>query len=202
MYIDILFYLFSSILIVSAVGVVACRNPIYGLMSLIVCFFNAAGLFLLAGAEFLAFLLIMIQIGAIVVLFIFVLMTINLGDLNYRKLGVSAKIALAILLGEFSTLLIFKGNAQIGDGTSLAKISENYDKTDNVQALGDVMFTTFAYPFILLGFILLVAMLGSILLVLGKRKLRKKQDIYQQIHRKREESVELKKVRSGSGVNF
>lgn len=202
MYLDILFYLFSSILVISSVAVVAFKNPMHSLLALIMCFFNAAGLFILLGAEFLAFLLIMVYVGAVVVMFIFVLMTVDLDNIKYPNLGLKAQVALAIVIAEFVTLLMFKGDNVLTTGPKLQQIAENYAAVNNTAVIGDVMFTTYAYPFILISFILLVAMVGSIIMTFTPQKKRKQQNIHQQIHRKREDSVELKKVRSGSGVNF
>lgn len=202
MYLDILFYLFSTVLIISSIGVIAFKNPMHSLLALIMCFFNASGLFILLGAEFLAFLLIMVYVGAVVVMFIFVLMTIDLENITYKNLGKMPIIALSVVLAELITLIIYKGSDNIVAGQTLNTISQNYDKVNNTAAIGDVMFTTYAYPFILIGFILLVAMVGSIVMTFTKQKNRKQQNIHQQIHRQREDSVELKKVRSGSGVNF
>lgn len=202
MYLDILFYLFSTVLVISSIGVIAFKNPMHSLLALIMCFFNAAGLFILLGAEFLAFLLIMVYVGAVVVMFIFVLMTIDLDNITYKNLGKMPVIALAIVIAELVTLLMYKGSENIVEGQTLNTLAENYDKVNNTAVIGDVMFTTYAYPFILIGFILLVAMVGSIVMTFTKKKNRKQQNIHKQIHRKREDSVELKKVRSGSGVNF
>lgn len=202
MYLDILFYLFSTVLVISSIGVIAFKNPMHNLLALIMCFFNSAGLFILLGAEFLAFLLIMVYVGAIVVMFIFVLMTIDLENITYKNLGKGPIIALAVVISELATLLMFKGAENLTQGKTLSSIAANYEQTNNTVAIGEVMFTTYAYPFILIGFILLVAMVGAIVLTFTKQKNRRQQSIYKQVHRTREESIELKKVRSGSGVNF
>ncbi|HAG52583.1 MAG TPA: NADH-quinone oxidoreductase subunit J [Alphaproteobacteria bacterium] len=201
MYLDILFYLFASILVLSSVGVIAFKSPMNNLLCLIMCFLNAAGLFILLGAEFLAFLLIMVYVGAVVVMFIFVLMTLNLENLEYKSMGKLPVFATAIILSEIITLLIFKGDQSIAQASKLTEIASNYTP-NNTQQIGDVMFSMYAYPFLLISFILLVAMIGSIILTFTKQKNRKQQDIHKQIHRKREDSVELKKVKSGTGVNF
>lgn len=202
MYLDILFYLFATILVISSLGVVASKSPMNSLLCLILCFFNAAGLFVLLGAEFLAFLLIMVYVGAVVVMFVFVLMTINVDSLTYKKMGPAPLIALAVLISEFITLFIFKGNTKLAATGTLQEIAANYETVNNTKQIGDVMFTAYAYPFILISLILLVAMVGAIVLTFVKQKNRKQQDIYKQVHRSRDEAVELKKVKSGSGVNF
>jgi len=201
MYLDILFYLFASILVLSSIGVIACKSPMNNLLCLIMCFLNAAGLFVLLGAEFLAFLLIMVYVGAVVVMFIFVLMTLNLDTLKYKSMGKVPIFATAIILSEIITLLMFKGDETIAKSSKLKEIATNY-VGDNTQQIGDVMFTMYAYPFLLISFVLLVAMVGSIILTFTKQKNRKQQDIHTQIHRKREDSVELRKVKPGTGVNF
>lgn len=202
MYLDILFYLFSSILVLFSFGVIACKNPMHSLLCLVACFFNVAGLFVLLGAEFLGLLLIMVYVGAVVVMFIFVLMTVDLENIKYKNLGKTPIIALAIVLAEIITLLIFKGKENLVEGAKLAQIAQNYANVDNTKAIGDVMFTSFAYPFIIISFILLVAMICAIVMTFTKQKNRRQQNIYKQIHRTREDSVEVKKVESGSGVNF
>lgn len=202
MYLDILFYLFSTVLVISSIGVIAYKNPMHNLLCLILCFFNAAGLFVLLGAEFLGFLLIMVYVGAVVVMFMFVLMTLNLDKLNYKGMGVMPIIAVSVLISEIITLLIFKGEENLAGGSKLVDIAANYENVDNTMQIGSVMFTTYAYPFILISFILLVAMIGAIVLTFTPVKNIKQQNVTKQVQRKRKDSVELKKVKSGSGVNF
>ncbi|PPR10926.1 MAG: hypothetical protein CFH44_00112, partial [Proteobacteria bacterium] len=116
--------------------------------------------------------------------------------------GPAPLIALAVLISEFITLFIFKGNTNLASTSTLQEIAANYETVNNTKQIGDVMFTVYAYPFILISLILLVAMVGAIVLTFVKQKNRKQQDIYKQVHRSRDEAVELKKVKSGSGVNF
>jgi NADH-quinone oxidoreductase subunit J len=202
MYLDILFYLFSSVLVLASVGVVAFKNPMYSLLCLILAFFNASGLFVLLGAEFLAFLLIMVYVGAVVVMFMFAVMTLDVDKLKYKSFGPFPAIAIAVLISEIITLLMFKGDTSLAEQTTLNDLAATYANVNNTMQIGDVMFTTFAYPFILISLVLLVAMIGAIVLTFNPVKNRKQQDIAKQIQRKREDSIELKKVKSGSGVNF
>ncbi len=192
----ILFLLFSGVLLVSAFLVIVARNPVHSVLFLILCFFNAAGLFILLGAEFLAMTLVIVYVGAVAVLFLFVVMMldINFAELKsgfVRYMPIGAAVALIFL----SELVFFEFSIKI------APLSTDATQTgDNTAAIGQVLYTDYMYPFEVSGLILLVAMIGAIVLTLRHRPDAKRQDHRQQLDRKREDVVRLVKIQSGSGV--
>jgi len=196
----LVFYLFSTVLVFSALMVVGARNPVHSVLFLILAFFNAAGLFLLVGAEYLAMTLIIVYVGAVAVLFLFVVMMLNVnfaelkeGFLRYLPVGATV----AVLL--FTELMIACiSSLEYPPVRAAAKpLAENLP---NTQALGNVLYTDYIYPFQIAGLILLVAMIGAIVLTHRTREGVKRQKIPAQIARKRSDSVELVKVRSGQGA--
>jgi NADH-quinone oxidoreductase subunit J len=195
------FYLFAIITTASALMVIASRNPVHSVLFLILCFVNSAGLFMLAGAEFLALILIVVYVGAVAVLFLFVTMMLDVdfaslrtGMLQYAPVGV---VIGAILLLE---LLLVGGSylmAPTVNGASAVPIDTTID---NTRALGQVLYTRYAFLFQGAGAVLLVAMVGAIVLTLQHKANVKRQNVLRQISRKREEGVALVKVKSGQGV--
>jgi len=190
------FYIFATICCLSALMVISARNPVHSVLFLILTFFNAAGLFVLLGAEFLAMLLVVVYVGAVAVLFLFVVMML---DINYAELREGFQkylplglIVCAILMAEL--FILFFGN--VGASTSLV-IS---NPVENTRALGRVIYTDYIYLFQLSGLILLVAMIGAITLTLRKRDGVRRQSISMQNSRTRDETVELVKVKSGHGM--
>jgi NADH-quinone oxidoreductase subunit J len=192
------FYALSGIAVAAAFMVVAARNPVHSVMYLITTFFSAAGLFVLMGAEFLALLLVMVYVGAVAVLFLFVVMMLDVdfvemkqGFLQYLPIG--AVVAL-ILLAE----MILVGAA------SLAKPNQPVvftgDKVSNMEAIGNVLYTEYAFFFEAVGLILLVAMIGAIVLTLRTRDNVKRQNVFEQVTRTREESVEMVDIKPGEGL--
>lgn len=193
---SLLFYLFSAVLIASASLVVAARNPVHAVLFLILCFFNAAGLFILLGAEFLAMTLVIVYVGAVAVLFLFVVMMLDIdfeevkrGFVRYLPLGGAVA---AILLAE---LIFFEAGTKLADGTGVPP-----QPADNTRALGEVLYTKYMLPFQIAGLILLVAMIGAIVLTLRHKPDAKKQNLGQQLARRREDVVKIVKIPSGSGV--
>ena len=197
------FYLFATLVIASGVMTIAARNPVHSVLWLILAFFNAAGLFLLIGAEFLAFLLVIVYVGAVAVLFLFVVMMLDVdfaqlrqGFLNYLPVGG------LIGLIFFVELLLFIGTWIVGPGipkaiTAPIPSPETYS---NTEALGLVLYTRYVYFFQIAGLVLLVSMIGAIVLTLRHKPNVKRQSIAAQIGRTREASVELKQVRPGQGI--
>jgi NADH-quinone oxidoreductase subunit J len=191
------FYLFAGILLLSGLMVISARNPVHSVLFLILAFFNAAGLFVLLGAEFLAMILVVVYVGAVAVLFLFVVMMLDINFAGLRR-GVQRYLALGlavgiVLLGEL--LAVAAGwvvppaaHPVVAGGPS------------NTQALGAVLYTTYLYPFQLAGLILLVAMIGAIVLTLRRRPGVRRQSIGRQIGRARSQAVEIVKVTTGSGV--
>ena len=195
------FYLFSGIMIASAVMVVSARNPVHSVLFLILCFFNAAALFVLNGAEFLAMILVVVYVGAVAVLFLFVVMMLDINFARMREgfmryLPVGGAIGL-ILLAE----LVFVGLAWIdaSNATQLRGAPAAAD-VNNTRALGRLIYTQYALVFQASGLVLLVAMIGAIVLTLRERAGVKRQNIGLQLARTRASGVEVVKVTPRSGV--
>ncbi|MFY9288532.1 MAG: NADH-quinone oxidoreductase subunit J [Alphaproteobacteria bacterium] len=198
---DIIFYMFSAVLLTSAVMVIASRNPVHAVLFLILCFFNAAGLFVLMGAEFIAFILVIVYVGAVAVLFLFVVMMLDInfrelrqGFTRYLPIGATVGLILLVQLVMASSAWIFnpKGLVQMVPQTPI--------DVDNSRAIGQVLYTDYFFPFQVSGLILLVAMIGAIVLTLRDRKDAKRQRVTQQMDRKISDVIEVVKVESGKGV--
>jgi NADH-quinone oxidoreductase subunit J len=197
------FYLFSAVAIASGVMVISARNPVHSVLFLILAFFNAAGLFILMGAEFLAMILVVVYVGAVAVLFLFVVMMLDINFIELREgflryLPVGAVVGL-ILLGE----LIFGFGAWYASAVHLASavapIPAVGDIT-NTDALGRILYTRYAYLFEVSGLVLLVAMVGAIVLTLRSREGVRRQVIAHQLARRGRDSLEIRKVPSRTGV--
>lgn len=210
---EILFYLFSSLLVVSAIGVVSFKNSIYGVLSLIFAFVNASFLFVLLKAEFLAMLLVIVYVGAIAVLFLFVVMMLNVDKILPNQILAKLKplhfIALSLVAVLFFSELILainfaKHNSNRGNAAMLQDYQFPIDvNIKNTDAIGNILYTDFAVAFQLVGAILLVAMIGAILLTLKTvRKDLKLQNIFSQVNRNSKESIFLAKVESGKGIDL
>lgn len=195
------FYLFSSIAVLSAFMVIAARNPVHSVLYLILTFFNAAALFLLLGAEFLAMILVIVYVGAVAVLFLFVVMMLNINYVELREgflhyLPIGALIALVVLL----ELVFVLGAWTLAPGLEVASKAPPIAELSNIAALGSVIFTQYVYAFQASGMILLVAMVGAIVLTLRTRDGVKKQNIADQVSRRASDAVEIKKVNVGEGI--
>jgi NADH-quinone oxidoreductase subunit J len=198
------FYLFAGITIASGVMVISARNPVHSVLFLILAFFNAAGLFVLLGAEFLAMILVVVYVGAVAVLFLFVVMMLDINFVQLRSgalqyLPIGALVGL-ILLAELG--LIFVGWAT-GPGVATAGVGAGLTQPANVtntHALGALLYTRYAYAFQVSGLILLVAMIGAIVLTHRARVGVKRQKVPTQIARQRAQTIEVVKVPSGRGV--
>ena len=196
-----LFYLFSFIMIASAFMVVLSRNPVHSVLFLILCFFNSAGIFLLLGAEFLAFILVIVYVGAVAVLFLFVVMmldvefkSISSTVINYLPIGMTIGF---ILLAEL-ILVLFTWDR---DGVKIiAYATENNEQISNTETLGMVLYTDNILFFQLAGLILLASMIGAIVLTVNHRPSAKRQNISVQVDRDPKESIENIKVKPGSGI--
>ena len=197
------FYLFATITIVAAFMVVAARNPVHSVLFLILAFFNSAALFVLVGAEFLAMILVIVYVGAVAVLFLFVVMMLDINFVELRQgfiqyLPIGAIIGLVLL---FELLLILGSWVVVPDAKLFAGApTPAADQVTNTHALGNIIYTDFVYLFQGAGMILLVAMIGAIVLTLRSREGVRKQSIAKQVGRRREEAVEIKKVESGQGI--
>jgi NADH-quinone oxidoreductase subunit J len=198
----ILFYIFAAVAVASAVLVVASRNPVHSVLFLIVTFFNAAALFLLIGAEFLAMILVIVYVGAVAVLFLFVVMMLNIDFVELRRgfvryLPIGAAIG-AVLLAELIFLIVGWVGAFGGARPTIASATGGLALT-NTRALGDILYTRYLFAFQAAGLILLVAMIGAIVLTLRQRADVRRQSIAAQLARRRAETVEVVKVPLGTG---
>ncbi len=197
------FYLFALLAIASGVMVISSRNPVHSVLFLILAFFNAAGLFVLMGAEFLAMILIVVYVGAVAVMFLFVVMMldINFAELRQgflRYLPIGALVGL-ILVGEL--LFIVAGWSLSPDATAAtAWAIPNPAEISNTEALGRLIYTHYLYLFQAAGIILLIAMIGAIVLTHRHRPGVRRQSIARQLARSPSDSITLHKVPSGKGI--
>jgi len=197
------FYVFAFVVMASAAMVVVSRNPVYSVLFLILAFFNAAALFVLIGAEFIAMILIIVYVGAVAVLFLFVVMMldINLTELRegfLKYLPIGALIGL-VLLAEILLGLGVIGSTPTSLG-ALAKAGPQVLAIDNTRAIGRVLYTQYFYLFQVAGVVLLVAMIGAIVLTLRRRPGVRRQRISEQLYRPKEASVTVVKVPTRGGV--
>ena len=199
---SITFYLFSLVAVLSALMVISARNPVHSVLFLILSFVNASGLFVLLGAEFLAMILVVVYVGAVAVLFLFVVMMLDInfvklreGFLQYLPFGALLGIVLIIELGILFLTKSFSEN-------SLSKFVELpiMNEVENTKLIGQVLYTNYFYLFQISGLILLVAMVGSITLTLRDRGQVKRQDISQQNYLDANDSIEKKKIKLGEGI--
>jgi NADH-quinone oxidoreductase subunit J len=201
MIVDLFFYLFAAILLISATLVVSSRNPVHSVLFLILAFFNAAALFLIAGAEFLAMILVVVYVGAVAVLFLFVVMMLDIdfeqlsGGLQ-RYAGIGAAVGLA-LLAEFAIAL---GGWKLAPNAERLALSPIPANVSNTEALGRVLYTDYLFLFQTAGLVLLVAMIGAIVLTLRERKTSKHQDTRAQIARTVAETLEVVTISLGAGT--
>ena len=195
------FYLFATILVGAAFMVIAARNPVHAVLFLILAFFNAAGIFVLLGAEFLAMILVVVYVGAVLVLFLFVVMMLDV-DFAALKAGFSKYLPIGATVGILLLLeLILVVGAWIAspDIVAQAPTPPPSDIT-NTEAIGLILYTRYVYLFEAAGLILLVAMVGAIVLTLDHKRDVRRQSVPKQVGRTREESVELVEVESGRGL--
>ena len=197
------FYLFAGIAVASGVMVISARNPVHSVLFLILAFFNAAGLFVLMGAEFLAMILIVVYVGAVAVLFLFVVMMLDINFVELRK-GALAYLPIGLLVGLIllaELTLVFGAwvVSPLASGAALAP-TPAVSQISNTHALGMVIYTNYVYLFQIAGLVLLVAMVGAIVLTLRQRSGVRRQSIGRQTERRRGDSLEIKNVPTGSGV--
>jgi NADH-quinone oxidoreductase subunit J len=195
------FYLFAGVCVASAVMVIASRNPVHSVLFLILAFVNASGLFILMGAEFLAMILVVVYVGAVAVLFLFVIMMLDVdfaelrqGFLNYLPFGMLIG---AIVLAE---LLLVTGGWVINPNVARTLGSPIPANISNTEALGLVLYTKYIHYFQVAGVVLLVAMIGAIVLTLRHKPNVKRQDISVQNARTKAMAMEVVKVAPGQGL--
>ena len=199
----VMFYLFAVVAVASGVMVVAARNPVHSVLFLILAFFNTAGLFILIGAEFLAMILVIVYVGAVAVLFLFVVMMLDIDFVELRSgfvryLPIGGLVGL-VLLAEL--ILVSVSWAVTPAGTVAgAAAPAGAAALSNTRALGDILYTRYVFAFQAAGLILLVAMIGAIMLTLRHRTDVRRQSIAAQLARTRAQSVEVVKVPVGEGV--
>lgn len=202
-FVTILFYIFSFVLISSALVVVSTRNTIHSVMFLILAFFNAAALFVILGAEFVAMLLVIVYVGAIAVLFLFVVMMLNVD--TRQIVGKATKhvpVLLCVSIVLFLEIFLLLKVSTIGDFKRAIALPIDA-QIHNTQAIGNVLYTNFILPFQISGAILFVAMIGAILLTLRESdRYIRKQKIADQVLRDSKTSIKLVKVESGKGINI
>ena len=196
------FYLLATVAVVSALLVVTARNPVHSVLWLILTFFSAAGLFVLLSAEFLAMLLVVVYVGAVAVLFLFVVMMLDVDFVKLRE-GYARYLPLAgivaiVLLAEMIVIsvVVANGGAAADSTGPLAATAEQ----SNVEAIGRVLYTDYVYIFQAAGIVLLIAMIGAIILTLRVRPGVRRQDIVAQVGRDARKAMEIKSVTTGQGV--
>jgi NADH-quinone oxidoreductase subunit J len=198
----LVFYVLSAVAVAAGVMVISARNPVHSVLFLILAFFNAAGLFVLIGAEFLAMVLVVVYVGAVAVLFLFVVMMLDINFIRLREgflqyLPIGALIGLVLLV---ELILVFGSWALAPETIAITAQQPTPLTRTNIEALGDLLYTDYFYLFQAAGLILLVAMIGAITLTLRHKVDVRRQSIAVQVHRQREQAVELRKVQPGSGV--
>ena len=197
------FYLFAAVTVAAAVMVISARNPVHSVLFLILAFFNAAGLFVLMGAEFLAMILIVVYVGAVAVLFLFVVMMLDIGVTELRQgflqyLPIGGTVGL-VLLAE---LVMIAGGWLIAPeiASNRAFPTPPMEEISNTAAIGRILYTDYIYLFQAAGMVLLVAMVGAIVLSHRKREGVRKQRISDQVARRGADTIELKKIQPGTGI--
>ena len=197
------FYLFATLTIVSGLVTITARNPVHSVLWLILAFFNAAGLMVLVGAEFIAMLLVIVYVGAVAVLFLFVVMMLDINLTELRE-GFLKYLPIGALIGVILFAEILFGLGVIGsDSATLASLAQGGPKVlpiDNTRAIGRVLYTQYFYLFQVSGLVLLVAMIGAIVLTLRSRPGVRRQRIDDQLYRPVSEAVTVVKVPTGEGV--
>jgi NADH-quinone oxidoreductase subunit J len=198
----LLFYVFAAVAVASGAMVISARNPVHSVLFLILAFFNAAALFVLLGAEFLAMILVIVYVGAVAVLFLFVVMMLDINFVELRQgflkyLPVGATIGLVLFV---ELLLVFGAWVAGGGPAGFSAPTPPVADVTNTDALGRLLYTRYVYAFQASGIVLLVAMIGAIVLTLRERTGVRRQKIAVQIGRRREETVEVVKVTTGQGA--
>ena len=197
------FYLFAAITLFSAVMVISARNPVHSVLFLILAFFNAAGLFVLLGAEFVAMILVIVYVGAVAVLFLFVVMMLDISFAQLRK-GAMQYVPVGVLIGGLllAELIVMFSAWQPAPGIEPAVPTGPLSEMglNNTEMLGLVIYTEYVFPFQVAGLILLVAMIGAIVLTHRRRSGVRRQKIAAQNARTTDEAMEIQKVTPGTGV--
>lgn len=197
---NIVFYIFAAVLTCSSLLVITARNPVHSVLFLILCFFNTAGLFVMLGAEFIGMIVAIVYVGAVAVLFLFVVMMLDIDFAGLRK-GMIPYVPMGLLIGCVllaELVFLYAGWTTADEAMNVVQASAG--EVDNTTGLGNVLYTQYILPFQLSGLILLVAMIGAISLTLRHRRGVKHQDVSKQVRTKPSDVVDLVKVKSGAGV--
>lgn len=199
----IMFYILATVLVGSAVMVVFSKNPVHSVLFLILAFFNAAGLFVLLGAEFVAMILVIVYVGAVAVMFLFVVMMLDINFTELRK-GVQDYLPIGLLIGFILLveMAVIAGGWSMTDGiaTTITTPTPLASEVHNTEAIGRILYTDNIFLFQLAGLILLVAMIGAIVLTHRQREGVKKQNIGDQVRRRRDDAYEAVNVKPGQGI--
>jgi NADH-quinone oxidoreductase subunit J len=199
---NVFFYIFSVILLASAAMVVSARNPVHSVLFLILSFFNAAALFLIAGAEFLAMILVIVYVGAVAVLFLFVVMMLDI-DFTELRGGFQRYLPVGAAVGAvlFAELILVLGGWKFAPEATTLRFAPAPAQISNTAAIGRLLYTDYIFLFQAAGVVLLVAMIGAIVLTLRDRKTSRHQSIRAQTERTVAETLEMVSVSLGVGVN-
>ena len=196
----IAFYLFAAVTLLSALMVITAKSPVHSVLFLILAFFNAAGLFVLLGAEFVAMILVIVYVGAVAVLFLFVVMMLDMGFEDLRK-GALQYVPLGLVIGGvmlFELITVY-GAWQFAPSYG-ANLASPATATNNTEALGALLYTDYVFAFQIAGLVLLVAMIGAIVLTHRQRAGVRRQRIATQNNRKPSEAMEIVKINPGAGI--
>jgi|GEM_PF-107700 len=198
----IFFYLFSALIILSSIGVITSRNPVYAVLWLIFTFLNSSAIFIQLGAEFIAMSVIIVYVGAVAVLFLFVVMMLNIdfGEARERLFG--NRLVSMLIMGALITDLILIIKSSLSKGYITVKAASPIIKgSSNAHAIGEILYTEYFVAFELAGLVLLLAMVSSIVLTLRKREGVKKQNVTSQLNRDAKLAVKTVKVKLNEGVD-
>ena len=200
--IAIVFWIMAVVVWASGILVITAKNPVHSVLFLILAFFSAAGLFVLLGAEFLAMLLVVVYVGAVAVLFLFVVMMLDVDFIKLRQ-GFANYLPIGMVVGIVLVFeLIFIGAAVASKGAAAGNTPQAFTAQEsNIKMVGHALYSTYIYLFEMAGFVLLVAMIGAIVLTLRSRPNVKRQDIFKQVTRRRKDAMEIVKVKSGEGIS-
>lgn len=200
---SLMFYVFAALTLFSAIMVISARNPVHSVLFLIFTFFNAAGLFLLLGAEYIAMSLVIVYVGAVAVLFLFVVMMLDIDIAAWRQgfvknltLGFGVAMLLFAQIGAMFYAAALADQKRVGP----VKVMPDPSHISNTKAIGQLLYTDYVYAFAVSGVILLIAMIGAIVLTLRERPGVRRQVISKQVARTKEQSIAIVKVQTGEGA--
>lgn len=199
----IAFYLLATVVVVSALLVVTAKNPVHSVLWLILAFFSSAGLFVLLGAEFLAMLLVVVYVGAVAVLFLFVVMMLDVDFVKLRE-GYARYLPLAMIVAGVLLAEMIVISLSVATGGAAAETTGPMVATadaSNIETIGRVLYTDYVYFFQAAGIVLLIAMIGAIVLTLRHKPGIKRQNVADQVGRDAKKAMEVKSVTTGAGVN-